>query len=54
VAAASESFAQLLAEAPGAPPTVQDLKRRLGKRFDQEAAAALLKLWQEGRLPASP
>ncbi len=60
VAAASEGFAELLAVAPGAEgavraaPPLKEVKRRLGERFDEEAAAALLKLWQEGRLPASP
>ncbi len=57
VAAASEGFAELLAESPGATPAappLKDVKSRLGERFDEEAAAALLKLWQEGRLPASP
>jgi CRP/FNR family transcriptional regulator len=53
VAAACEGFAELLAEAAGVPPTVQAVKGRLGARFDEEAAAALLKLWQEGRLPSS-
>ena len=57
VAAACEGFAELLAKAPGAPaaaPPLKELKRRLGERFDEEATAALLKLWQDGRLPASP
>ena len=57
VAAACEGFAELLAKAPGAPaaaPPLKELKRRLGERFDEEATAALLKLWQEGRLPTSP
>jgi CRP-like cAMP-binding protein len=53
LAAACEGFAELLAESPGAPPRAQEVKRRLGARFDEEAAAALLKLWQEGRLPVS-
>jgi CRP-like cAMP-binding protein len=57
VAAASEGFAELLAAAPvagSAAPQLKEVKRRLGERFDEEAAAALLRLWQEGRLPASP
>jgi CRP-like cAMP-binding protein len=53
LAAACEGFAELLDESPGAPPGVQEVKRRLGARFDEEAAAALLKLWQGGRLPVS-
>jgi CRP-like cAMP-binding protein len=52
VAAACEGFAELLAGG-GPPPSPADVKRRLGARFDDEAAAALRKLWQEGRLPAS-
>ena len=57
VAAACEGFAELLVKAPGAPaaaPPLPELKRRLGERFDEEATAALHKLWQEGRLPTSP
>ncbi len=53
LAAACEGFAELLTAAAAAPPSVQTVKRRLGARFDEEAAAVLLKLWQEGRLPAS-
>jgi hypothetical protein len=56
VAAACEGFAELLAEAAGAPaavPPLATVKRRLGARFEEDTAAALLKLWQEGRLPSS-
>jgi hypothetical protein len=49
VAAACEGFAELPA---GSPPSSQEVKRRRGQRFDEETSAALLKLWQEGRLPA--
>ena len=52
LAAVCEGFAELLAGG-GPPPPLQTLKRRLGARFDEEAAAVLRKLWQEGRLPAS-
>jgi CRP-like cAMP-binding protein len=51
VAAACEGFAELQA---GEPPAAAEVKRRLGSRYDEETAAALLKLWQDGRLPASP
>jgi CRP-like cAMP-binding protein len=51
VAAACEGFAELPADG-GSPPSPQEVKRRLGQRFDAETSAALLKLWQEGRLPA--
>jgi CRP-like cAMP-binding protein len=51
VAAACEGFAELPAGG-GSPPSPQEVKRRLGQRFDAETSAALLKLWQEGRLPA--
>jgi len=50
VAAACEGFAELLARG-GSPPSPQEVKRRLGPSFDAETSAALLKLWQEDRLP---
>lgn len=53
LAAACEGFAELLAQG-GAPPAADAVQRHLGPRYDGEAAAVLLKLWQEGRLPAPP
>jgi CRP-like cAMP-binding protein len=56
VAAACEGFAELLAGTSGVPaavPPPEAVKRRLGARFEEDTAAALLKLWQEGRLPSS-
>jgi len=55
LAAACEGFAELLAEAEEAGqaggPAPEAVQRRLGERYAPEAAAALLKLWGEGRLP---
>jgi hypothetical protein len=53
LAATGEGFAELLAEGGAAPPA-EAVKRRLGPRYYGEAAAALLNLWREGRLPSPP